>query len=153
MSEDNLDSLINQLKTTNSISNEPDKDQGHMTPEELEAFVIKSSSELIHQSLNVMSDVKDYISASGDPDSISALSDLINASSKAISNLDKIVVQNKRSETTMAAKTLDAQAKYAIEEKKNENALIASREEVFKKLMTDAVVIDTDNETLSSSED
>ena len=94
-----------------------------------------------------MNNVKDYIMASGDPDSISALSELINASSKAIESLNKIVIQNKRSATTMAAKNLDVTAKYAIEEKKNENALIATREEVFKKMLAEAKVIEVGEDT------
>ena len=97
--------------------------------------------------------IKDFITASGDPDSISALSDLIKASSGALESLNKIVVQNKRSATTMAAKTLDVQAKYAIEEKKSENALIASREEMFKMLLDDAVIVDQKDEVTLDSRD
>ena len=80
--------------------------------------------------------------ASGDPDSISALSELIRASSGAIESLNKIVIQNKRSQTTLTAKTMDVNAKYAIEEQKNDAAIIGTREEVFRKLLNDAKVID-----------
>ena len=89
-----------------------------------------------------MDEVKDYIAGSSDPDSISALADLIKASSSAIEGLNKLVVQNKRSATTIAAKTIDVNAKYAIEEKKNENALIGTREEIFKRVLAQAKVID-----------
>ena len=83
--------------------------------------------------------------ASGDPDSISALADLIKASSGAIESLNKIVVQNKRSATTLTAKKMDTEAKYAIEDKRNENALIASREEVFKKILAEAKVVEVED--------
>ena len=142
-----MDSLIGQLKDTTLVNNHIQREgnnQELVDPENIEQFVVKNSSELINQSLDVMNNVKDYIMASGDPDSISALSELINASSKAIESLNKIVIQNKRSATTMAAKSLDVTAKYAIEEKKNENALIATREEVFKKMLAEAKVIDID---------
>ena len=80
-----------------------------LDPSDVEEFVIKNSGHLVQQSLDVMDNVKDYIMASGDPDSISALSELINASSKAIESLNKLVVQNKRSATTIATKTMDIQ--------------------------------------------
>ena len=93
-----------------------------------------------------MESVKDYIMASNDPDSISSLADLIRASSSSIDTLNKMVIQNKRTATTLAAKKMDVEAKYAIEEQKNEHALIASREEMFKKILDQAAVIDVEEE-------
>tara|TARA_Y100000310_G_scaffold342958_1_gene448469 strand:+ start:1788 stop:2273 length:486 start_codon:yes stop_codon:yes gene_type:complete len=150
MSEKNSDpginSLIDQLKDTTLVNNHIHKEENtDLQKEDIEDFVIKNSSELINQSLDVMNNVKDYIMASGDPDSISALSELIRASSGAIESLNKIVIQNKRSATSMAVKSMDVNAKYAIEEKKNENALIAGREEVFKKILNQAKVIEVED--------
>ena len=90
--------------------------------------------------------------ASGDPDSISALSDLINASSKSIETLNKIVIQNKRSATTLTTKKMDVDAKYAIEEEKSTKGFVGSREEVFKKILDQAKVIEVEGETLDSSQ-
>ena len=39
---------------------------------------------------------------------------------------------------------MDVEAKYAIEEKKNENTLLCTREEVFKRILNDATVIDAE---------
>ena len=151
----NLNSLIEQLNDATTVnkkvaqtSDELCEDQ-NLTPEDLEAFVIKNSSNLVGKSLNAIDEIKDVITASGDPDSISALSDLIKASNSALDSLNKIVIQNKRSKTTLTAKTMDVQAKYAIEEKKNENALIASRDEMFK-MIKDATVIEAEETTLDS---
>lgn len=159
MSKDNtghdMDSLIGQLKDNTTVNNHIQKEstrQELIDPENLEQFVINNSSNLINQSLGVMNEVKDYIMASGDPDSISALSELINASSKAIESLNKIVIQNKRSATSIATKTMDVNAKYAIEEKKNENALIGTREEIFKKMLAEAKVIDVEDPKLDDPE-
>ena len=41
---------------------------------------------------------------------------------------------------------MDVDSKQVIEEKRNENALIASRDEVFKKILDDAKVIDVKEE-------
>ena len=134
-----ISSLVDQLKDNTLVNKQIEKnsDQFDLSKEDLEAFVIKNSGKLITQSLQVMD-----IAGSSDPDSISALADLIKASSSAIEGLNKLVVQNKRSATTIAAKTIDVNAKYAIEEKKNENALIGTREEIFKRVLAQAKVID-----------
>ena len=143
----NIDSLVNQLKDSTTVSNKIQTNQNlPVGKDDIEDFVIQNSSKLITQSLEVMESVKDYIMASGDPDSISSLADLINASSKSIESLNKLVVQNKRTATTLLAKKMDAEAKYAIEEKKNENVLVSTREEVFKRILNDATVIDAEEE-------
>ena len=153
MSDENSDQdikdLVDQLKDTTTTNNKVcnNVEQLSLDPKDVERFVINNSGHLVQQSLEVMDNVKDYIMASGDPDSISALSELIRASSGAIESLNKIVVQNKRAETTLTAKKMDVTAKYAIEDKKNEGALIASREEVFKKILEDAKVIDISTES------
>ena len=150
MSQEDIDSLLNQLKSTSSnLTTNIPASSGDITKEQLEQYVIHNSTELINQSLEIMNNVKDYAAASGDPDSISALSDLVNASSKALDTLNKIVIQNKRSEASITAKAMDIQGRYHIEEKKNESALIASREEMFKLMMKDV----KDVESESNSED
>ena len=147
--DSNIDSLVNQLKDNNTVNNQLQTNQVDLPvvdKDNIEEFVIENSGKLINQSLEVMTNVKDYIMASGDPDSISSLADLINASSKSLETLNKIVIQNKRSETTLVAKKMDVDSKQVIEEKRNENALIASRDEVFKKILDDAKVIDVKEE-------
>ena len=154
----NIDSLVDQLKDTTCVNNEiQSKNELKLEKENIEEFVIENSGKLIKQSLDVLDNVKDYIMASGDPDSISSLADLINASSKSIESLNKIVIQNKRSATTLTAKQMDNEAKYAIEEQRNENAFIGSRDEVFKKILNQAKVIDVEDskseENLDSTPD
>ena len=144
-SDPDISSLVDQLKDTTLVNNHIQKDETELVDtENIEQFVIKNSSDLINQSLDVMNNVKDYIMASGDPDSISALSELIRASSGAIESLNKIVIQNKRSATTMAAKQMDIAGKHSIEDKKQEGALIGTREEIFTKMLAEAKVIEAE---------
>lgn len=153
--DDDLKSLVEQLKDTTLVNNTVQKkpEEFHLDKDDIEDFVVQNSGKLITESLDVMNNVKDYIMASGDPDSIGALSDLIRASSGAIESLNKIVIQNKRSSTSIVTKKMDVDAKYAIEEKKNENALIGTREEIFKRVLSEAKVIDATDVTSVSSSD
>lgn len=149
---DNIDSLVNQLKDNNIVNNEiQSNNELSLQKDEIEDFVVQNSGKLINQSLDVLDNVKDYIMASGDPDSISALSDLINASSKSIETLNKIVIQNKRSETALVTKKMDVDAKQAIEEEKTSQGFVGSREEVFKQILNQAKVIEVEDESLDSN--
>ena len=151
--DNNIDSLVDQLKNNNIVNSEiQSNEELSLEKDQIEDFVVKNSGKLINQSLEVLDNVKDYIMASGDPDSISALSDLINASSKSIETLNKIVIQNKRSATTLTTKKMDVDAKYAIEEEKSTKGFVGSREEVFKKILDQAKVIEVEGETLDSSQ-
>lgn len=142
-----INSLVNQLKNNNTVSKDINKksEELDVSKDNLEEYVIERSSQLINQSLDVMDNLKDYIMASNDPDSISALADLIKASSSSIDNLNKIVVQNKRTATTLVAKKMDIEARKDQEEK-DPHKLIGTREEVFKKIMEQAKVIDVEDD-------
>jgi|10_taG_2_1085330.scaffolds.fasta_scaffold00363_12 DNA-binding protein len=145
MSKDNdeIKSLVDQLKDNTIVNNsiQQTSEEFRLDKDDIEDFVVQNSGKLINESLDVMNNVKDYIMASGDPDSISALSELIRASSGAIESLNKIVIQNKRSATSLATKKMDIDSKVAIEEKKSD-ALIGTREEMFKKILDQAKVVD-----------
>lgn len=153
MNDDKLDqdinSLVSQLKQTTKVNKEVTKkaDKEGLNPEDVEEFVVRNSERLVNQSLDVLDNVKDYIMASGDPDSISSLSELIRASSNALDSLNKIVVQNKRSTTTIVAKQMDINSRKNIEDaKQSEGAFITTREEIFKKILDEAKVIDVNDE-------
>ena len=156
-SEPDISNLVDQLKDATLVNKHVQKETNKselVNPDNIEEFVVKNSSDLINQSLDVMNNVKDYIMASGDPDSISALSELIKASTGAIESLNKIVIQNKRTATSIATKGMDISSKHAIEDKRQEGALIGDREEILKRILDDAKVIevpDTSDEPLSSS--
>ena len=140
-----IDSLVSQLKQSTAVNKKLEKkaEEIGLNPSDVEEFVIKSSSKLVKRSLEAIDEVKDYIMASGDPDSISALSELIRASGGALESLNKIVVQNKRSATSILTKGMDIDSRKAIEYSKTDsNALLCTREEVFKKILEDANVIE-----------
>lgn len=143
-----LNSLVDQLKQSNS-ENKRAVEQPEvvsMTPEQIEQFIVQSSGKLITQSLNIIDDVKDYMVAAGDSDSLSSLSELIRASATAIETLNKIAIQDKRTKTTLAAKQMDIEAK-TIDVKQSSDRLIGTREEMFKRLITDVEVIEEDTKS------
>ena len=142
-----LDSLVDQLKQSNKENKQAaaQPENYNLTPEEVEQFVIQNSSKLITQSLSVIDEVKDYAVTAGDPDSLSSLSGLIRASSSALETLNKITIQDKRTKTTLAVKKMDIDAKTIDAEQIDKTKLIGTREEMFKKVIKDAEVVEDDS--------
>ena len=147
---DNLDDLLSQLKNNNKQSKQYIRavDPPPEGKEQIEKFIIKNSTILITQSVSTLQDLKDQVSAAPDPDNIAAYSELVRASSTAIENLNKIVLMDKRNETTLSAKRMDIAARSQSDDKRIVAGMIAaSRDEILEKLVKDAGVIDVTPET------
>jgi hypothetical protein len=145
MSEDyseEADSLIDQLKeNTGLIRNASRREDFELDKEELEQFILNSSGKLIRDSLEVIDGMRDYVEAAPDAESISSLAELMKASTNAIDTLNKVLIQDKRSATQVGVKKMDIEAKKELEVSSNSKNML-TREDVFKKLLEDAKVID-----------
>jgi len=142
--DEKVSSLINQLKDASLVtkhvsSTEPD--QINIPKEELEQFVINNAGKLIVESFDIMANYKDMITTAPNSEDVSAYADLIKAATNTLESLNKIVVQDKRSNTSIGLKKMDLDSKKEVIAYKSEQQLLtASREEIFKKLMDDAEV-------------
>ena len=85
--------------------------------------------------------MRDYVEAAPDAESISSLAELMKASTNAIDTLNKVLIQDKRSATQVGVKKMDIEAKKELETS-NQSKNLLTREDVFKKLLEDAKVID-----------
>ena len=140
-----VDDLLNQLRTTppdfivksdnnsnnsilESLSTEPVKE------EDLGDYIIKKTTTLVDQTLSAFKDIKNIAVASNDPDTISALADIVKAANSAIDSLNKINMQNKKLKSAKEVAAIYAAAK-AKEDKQPSSTniiTIGSREEVLK---------------------
>lgn len=139
-----VDDLLNQLRTTppdfivksdssnnsilESLSTEPVKE------EDLGDYIIKKTTTLVDQTMSAFKDIKNIAVSSNDPDTISALADLVKAANSAIDSLNKINMQNKKLKSAKEVAAIYAAAK-AKEDKQPSSTniiTIGSREEVLK---------------------
>lgn len=140
-----VDDLLNQLRTTppdfivksdnnsnnsilESLSTEPVKE------EDLGDYIIKKTTTLVDQTMSAFKDIKNIAVASNDPDTISALADIVKAANSAIDSLNKINMQNKKLKSAKEVAAIYAAAK-AKEDKQPSSTniiTIGSREEVLK---------------------
>lgn len=148
-----IDDLISQLKE-NTVMNRQlcDNKDFKLSKEDLEQFILNTSGRLIQDSLDMVDVVKERVSSAAEPDDVASLSELFKASTSTIEALNKILIQDKKTSTTMAVKKMDIEAKKEISQQEIQGKLMASREEVLSKLIQSADVIDiTDTDQVSGN--
>ena len=141
-----LETLLNELSSfdipaqNRQIQEQPK--QATVTDENLNEYLLKKASTLVDLSLGAVEELKPYVMQGTDPDEIAALAEVINASSKAMETLNKLLMQKKKFENDVKLKQIDFEFKKelaVIEPSKahtiNNNVYIASREEIFKKFI------------------
>ena len=99
--------LLDQLKDANKKAEYVKKETNPLTKDNMEKFVIEKAGRLVEDSLDVMTNVKDYISSAPESKDVGSLSELIAATATAIETLNKIIVTDKRNETLIKAKEMD----------------------------------------------
>jgi hypothetical protein len=143
-----VDSILTQLKDTTLLTKKveklPDTD---INKENLENFVIQYASRLIVDATESVEYIKDNVQAAPTAEDVVSLAELIKSTSSALEVLNKIVVNNKKADTSLTIKKMDVESKREELDVKMSSNLIASREEImnqlFKKVKTiEATVID-----------
>jgi hypothetical protein len=136
---DDIDNIIDALKEKNiEVKKEFRK---AATKDNLEEYVIESASTVINEGLDLVKNLNVYLNAAPDAKDLSAYAELLNATSTAIETLNKIIVQDKKSNTLKDLKKMDHEIKKdLIGEAKD--MLVGTREDMFKKLVKEADVID-----------
>ena len=139
-----LDDLLGQLKTTTAFTNKAVKsnDSFNVPKDELEEFILNTSGRLVKDSLDMIDIVKERVASAAEPDDVASLSELFKASTSTIEALNKILIQDKRTMTTVAVKQMDIESKKEIAETEGKNKMLASRDEMMSKIIQSANVID-----------
>lgn len=152
--EEEINSIIEQLKEDSVPSdNKPvnsDNSSSDVSDENVNSFIYRKSVELVNASLGAVQTIRDSVLTGVDPKEISALSQLINATTKSLDTLNQINLQNKKNKSNLEMKKMELEANKMIASKipQTTNILIASREEILKGMsnkkqeLTDIDVID-----------
>lgn len=141
MDDLNPDDLISQLKSLPTDSKKLERaaaSHPEVNREDLEDFVIQKSSQLIQDSLEMIDNMKEVVHHLPEAENMSALSELVKASTGALETLNKIVIQDKKSNTTIKTKKMDIESKKELQHSDQTHALTMSREEIIAKLINDS---------------
>ena len=147
MDDINPADLISQLKTLpkdNKKMLQVADSSPELAKEDVEDFIIQKSSKLIQESLELIDNMKEVVHHMPEAENVSSLAELIKASTGAIDTLNKLVVQDKKSNTTIKAKKLDIESKKQLQTSDQQHKLLLSREEVIERLIKKADVIDVE---------
>ena len=148
---DEANDIIAQLKKipkeAKQLSNKQELEP--LDKEKVEQFIIDQSAKLIQDSMEMINNMKEIVFHVPDSDNVSSLAELIKASTGAIETLNKLVTQDKKSQTQLQIKHLDIKPKHILQDSEQEPKLKISREEVLNKLINGRDVINAESEELS----
>lgn len=145
MSDDEqIKSLIDQLKDSTKLARTVDKPEFTLKKEELEQFILNNTGRLIQDSMETIDNIKQYIISAPEPEDVHSLAELYKASTSAIEALNKIYIQQQKSDTQLTVKTMDIQAKQALANEKDQGKITFTRDEVFKQLIDSGKIIETE---------
>lgn len=142
--QDMVGSLIDQLKENNQAIEKVKAVREPLKKEELEDFVREKGATLIEDALEMVSTVKDFIISAPNAEDVEALSGLINATAAAMDTLNKINIQDKKSDASFKLKEMDIKAKKELQQADASVKIMLTREEVLKSLSNNAKPIEAE---------
>lgn len=151
MSEENNDNpadevktLVDQLREGNQLAKSMEKQDFSLDKADLEQFILNNTGRLINDSMNTIDNIKQYIISAPEPEDVHSLAELYKASTGALETLNKILLQQQKSETQVAIKTMDIQSKQALADSRDQDKLTFTRDEIFEKLIEKGDVIEAE---------
>jgi hypothetical protein len=142
--DNTVNSILDQLKEVPSIAKKVEKTPKDSNKEALENFVVEYASRLIENATESVEYIKDNVQAAPTAEDVISLAELIKSTSSALEVLNKIVVNNKKADTSITIKRMDVESKREELDIKMSNNLIASREEIMNQLFSKAKIIEAD---------
>jgi viroplasmin and RNaseH domain-containing protein len=148
---DLTDSLQKSFQTIKEADKERKASDDELKKENLEDFILKYAGKLVKDGVEFVEDLKTTFSQSLDPREIESLAETFKGVSGALNILKDIQVSNEKSKTSKELKTMEIEAKKERIEDKEIKGLRINRDDLFKKLLDDASVIDVEFQRLSAS--
>ena len=132
-----VNDILTQIKDHNSTTTEIKKVEEELDIDKIEEYLVKKTSSLINSSVDMVENVKDYISSAPENRDVASLAELIRASSSAIDTLTKLHTAKEANKSKVEIKELDIQAKERMNIVDNQAKVLMSRDDVIKALMGD----------------
>ena len=136
--QDMVGSLIDQLRENNQVADKVKTVREPLKKEQLEDFVREKGANLVEDALEMVATVKDFIISAPNAEDVEALSGLINATAAAMETLNKINLQDKKSDTSVKLKEMEIKAKKELQEVDAGVKIMLTREEALRSLVNNA---------------
>jgi hypothetical protein len=135
---DSVNSIIDQLKQVPKALAVVDQQQDELTRDNLEDFILKHTGNLVKQATESVALVKDYVETAPNAEDVTALAELIRATSAAVEILNKTLISDKRNQTVMQVKEMEIKSRQEQFDTAVGVKLMLTREELMKQLITTA---------------
>jgi hypothetical protein len=146
VNSDDINILFDELSSFN-ISSQIKKDTPlpvqSLKDEEVNQYVLDKSKAIIEAGVLAVQDMSSYVVNGQNPDEITALAELMNATSRAIETLNKSNLIDRKANRDEKIKKMEIEARKELAQLQpannvtnNMNVLVASREEIMKKLFS-----------------
>lgn len=134
-----LDALLDELKNSSTLVVTPSTKEVNIDDENINEYILKKSTALIEGGLDTINVLKEVVMAGHlEAEEVSSYAELYKAVTGAIDALNKINIQNKKNKNQKEIKQMEIESKNKLPGKvTNNNILIATREEIFKKFLED----------------
>jgi hypothetical protein len=140
---DSVDSLINQLKSIPKATKEVEQVEDTLTKENLEEFILKHTGNLVKQASESVTLVRDYVEAAPNAEEVTALAELIKATSSAVESLNRILITDKKTSTAIKIKEMDNKSRQKELDAVVGLKLRSTREELMKQLINATIIENT----------
>jgi Mg2+ and Co2+ transporter CorA len=147
----NSDDLTNSLKQSLGTINKKVKENCEDPSEDLEAFILKNSKELVVNGIDAINEIKQTVLMNPQSDEVEALAEIFKGVSTAMNILKDIQITKMKAQNTKEIKQMDIESKKELEEIDNgPKGLRMTRDQVFKMLKESDDIIDTEFMPISS---
>ena len=151
--EFSVNDLINELQITTKKNKELLNNEEVILPKEkVEDFVLSSTGKLVTQGLEIVEGVKEYVMNNPESREVEALSEALKAVASALSVIKDIHITQIKKDSAKELKTMDIESRKELKQVNQNTKFLMSRDEIFKKIMEEAKVIEAEAVTVKSIE-
>ena len=137
--------LANSLKQSIGTISKKVKENYEDPNEDLEAFILKNSKELIINGIDAINEIKQTVLMNPQSDEVEALAEIIKGVSTAMNILKDIQITKIKLKSSKEIKQMDIDSKKELEDNENSiKGLRMTRDEVFKMLKENGDIVDTE---------
>lgn len=144
-----VNDLIRALEESNSV---PDSGTPvaptEVKPEDVEQYVINSNTAIVNSCMEMLAKLQSRVLAGGEPRDVEAFSALTKTTVDALDNMNKMVLQQKKSETALKVKQLETGTMKEIagtSATNTTNIIISTREDIMRSALA---AIEASNKTI-----
>jgi hypothetical protein len=147
--EFSVDDLITQLKVNTNNNKDLLNNNFDLPREKLESFVLNSTGKLVTQGLEIVEGVKDYVMNNPESREVEALSEALKAVSSALSIIKDIHVTQMKKDSAKDLKIMEIESRKMLKDDDRKEKFLLSRDEVFKRILDEAKVIEAQAEAVN----